>query len=103
MCEFTKPMKKAHLANSLRLCFIGPMIGRNAGYVTTQAQIIADLFEAAGYPVISASDSTNRYFRLIDIVRTLILKHRKMDIIIINVFVCAIFLLLAISSYLLPL
>jgi len=76
------------------------MIGRNAGYVTTQAQIIADLFEAAGYPVISASDSTNRYFRLIDIVSTLILKHRNMDIIIINVYGGASFVVEDIASYL---
>ncbi len=76
------------------------MIGRNRGYVTTQAEIIADLFEAAGYPVISVSDSPNRYWRLIDIVKTLILKRRQVDILVINVYGGASFVVEDIASYL---
>lgn len=76
------------------------MIGRNVGYVTTQAQIIADLFEAAGYPVISVSDSPNRYLRLLDIVRTLILKRNQIDILFLNVYGGPSFVVEEIASYL---
>ena len=76
------------------------MIGRNPGYVTTQAEIIADLFQAAGYPVVSVSDSHNRYWRLVDIVKTLILKRRQMDILVINVYGGASFVVEDIASYL---
>src|SRR5713226_6411926 len=51
-----------------RLCFVGPMVGRNPGYVTTQGEILSDQFKHAGYSVISVSASPTRYMRLTDIV-----------------------------------
>ncbi len=48
------------------------MIGRNAGQVTTQGEILADRFSAAGYAVRSVSSHPNRYARLLDIAATLI-------------------------------
>ena len=71
---------------SRRLCFVGLMIGRNPGYVTTQEQIVADLFAKAGYPVVSVSASTNRYLRLIDIVRTLIRQRDEFDVMVLAIF-----------------
>src|SRR4030095_50228 len=69
-----------------RLCFVGPMIGRNHGYVTTQGEILSDHFEDRGYRVISVSSSPNRYVRLIDIVCTLIRHRRSIDTLIIQVY-----------------
>jgi glycosyltransferase involved in cell wall biosynthesis len=62
------------------LCFVGPMIGRNAGYVTTQGEILSDRFASAGYPTISVSASPNRYVRLYDIVATILRRRRQVDI-----------------------
>jgi glycosyltransferase involved in cell wall biosynthesis len=70
----------------LRLCFVGPMIGRNAGYVTTQGEILSDRFKAEGWSVISVSASPNRYMRLADIVATLIRCRRKIDVLIVQVY-----------------
>ena len=69
-----------------RLGFVGHMVGRNPGYITTQGQILADLFEEAGYPVISFSPLLNKYRRLADIVRTLIRQRRNIDVLIVEVY-----------------
>jgi glycosyltransferase involved in cell wall biosynthesis len=69
-----------------RLCFVGPMVGRNPGRVTTQGQILSDLFEAAGYRIISVSPQPNRYLRLADIVATLIRRRSESDIMVLDVF-----------------
>src|SRR6266478_1815830 len=70
----------------LRVCFVGPMVGRNRGYVTTQGEILSDYFEAKGCFVVSVSSSPNRYMRLADIVTTLIRCRRKFDVLIVQVF-----------------
>jgi glycosyltransferase involved in cell wall biosynthesis len=63
-----------------RLCFVGPMVGRHPGYVTTQGEILADHFASTGYPVISVSTSANRYIRLLDTITTLLHQGRAVDI-----------------------
>src|SRR5262245_16547353 len=63
-----------------RLCFVGPMVGHHPGYVTTQGEILAEYFASAGYPVISVSDSVNRYVRVLDIMAALIRQHHEIDI-----------------------
>lgn len=68
------------------LCFLGPMIGRNPGYVTTQEQIMADLFSATEHPVIWASGSTNRYRRLVEIPLTVIRHRRRIDLVHLSVY-----------------
>jgi len=68
------------------LCFVGPMVGRNSGRITTQGEKLSDLFQDLGYPVISVSSSTNRYLRLADIVNTLIHNRRRIDILIVLVY-----------------
>lgn len=62
------------------LCFIGPLVGRHPGYVTTQGLILADHFSEASYPVISASDKRNRYARLVDVVGTHLVRGHAVDI-----------------------
>lgn len=80
-------MSETSLASALpRLCFVGTMLGRNPGYVTSPGQVLADLFEGAGYHVISTSAVVNRYLRLADIVITLIRHWRHIDILILDVF-----------------
>jgi L-malate glycosyltransferase len=69
-----------------RLCFVGPMVGRHPGHITTQGLILSELFTRAGYPVVSASANLNRYARLIEIVQTLIEIRNKVDILIIEVY-----------------
>lgn len=69
-----------------RLCVVGPMIGRNPGWVTTQGERLGDLLEQEGYPVSSVSSSTNRYIRLADIVYTLIRRRKEFDVLLLQVF-----------------
>jgi glycosyltransferase involved in cell wall biosynthesis len=69
-----------------RLCFVGPMVGANAGRVTTQGERLAALFAQRGYRVISVSKSPNRYIRLLDIIWTLIWRSREIDVQVLQVF-----------------
>lgn len=69
-----------------RLCFIGPLVGMHFGNVTTQPQILVELFRGEGYPVIAASSCRNRYVRLLDIVQTVISRRREMDVLVLAVY-----------------
>ena len=71
---------------SRRICFVGALVGRNPGYVTTQGEFLADFFDREGYSVVSTSSLINRYLRLIDIVITLIKLRKRYDIIILDVY-----------------
>lgn len=64
----------------IRICLIGPMVGRNSGAVTTQGEFLTDLLRQAGHCVISVSARANRYARLGDIVWTLITRRREIDL-----------------------
>ncbi len=80
-------MKEDHQPRArLRLGFVGHMVGRNPGYITTQGQILADLFEEAGYSVVSFSPLLNKYRRLADIVGTLTRQRRNIDVLIVEVY-----------------
>ncbi len=72
--------------NTWRLCFVGNMLGRNQGFVTTQGQILADLFAAEGYAVSSVSAKPNRVARLFDVVQYLTQNARKIDVIVLEVY-----------------
>jgi glycosyltransferase involved in cell wall biosynthesis len=72
--------KKTHL------CFVGSMLGRNAGYVTTQGQITADLFSAEGYEVVCVSSKINRLARLAEIAAALITNRRRLDLVLLEVY-----------------
>ena len=62
------------------------MVGRTPGYVTTQGEILTDLFANEGYPVISVSTKLNRYARLLDIVVTLLRRGSTVNILMIQTF-----------------
>lgn len=69
-----------------RLCVVGQLLGRNPGYITTQGQIIADLFQKEGHDIISVSSKINRLFRLIDVIWTIFRKRKSIDIMIVDVY-----------------
>lgn len=70
----------------LCLCIAGNLLGRNPGYVTTQGQIIADLFIGDGHKVISVSSKLNRLARLADVIWTICRNRRKIDVLILEVY-----------------
>ncbi len=70
----------------LRLGFFGNMLGRNPGFVSTQAQIVADLFAAEGAQVTSASSKKNRLWRLLDIAASIIANRNRIDICVLEVY-----------------
>lgn len=69
-----------------RLCFVGSMLGRNAGHITTQGQITADLFAAEGYETTCVSSKINRFARLVDIAAALIKNRRRFDLVLLEVY-----------------
>ena len=71
---------KAHL------CFVGNMLGRNRGYVTTQGQIVADLLGGEGFRITSVSSKINRVLRLTEIVTTIVKGSRSFDVIVVEVY-----------------
>jgi len=73
-------------SRKLRLCVAGNLLGRNRGFVTTQGQIVADLFSRDGYDVISVSSKKNRVLRLAEIVWTIFRNRRNIDVLIVEVY-----------------
>jgi glycosyltransferase involved in cell wall biosynthesis len=62
------------------------MLGRNPGYVTTQGEVLSDLFDAAGYSVVSVSAQRSRHRRLAEIVATLFARRAEIDVVVIDVY-----------------
>jgi L-malate glycosyltransferase len=69
-----------------RLCFVGSMLGRNAGHITTQGQITADLFAAEDYEVFCVSSKINKIARLAEIAAVLIKNSRRFDLVLLEVY-----------------
>lgn len=70
--------------DQLRLCVLGPLVGRNAGYVTTQGEALVDWLRSEGRPVVAASSHRNRYARLVDILLTLLRHRHRIDVILVQ-------------------
>jgi glycosyltransferase involved in cell wall biosynthesis len=85
-------------ADHPRLCFVGHMLSRQPGHVTGQSEILADLFEQAGYSVIAVSSRLNRLARMTDTLLTLLHRRKEFDIAIIDVFSYRSFLLSDLAS-----
>ena len=68
------------------LCFVGSLLGKNAGHITTQGEIMADLFAAEGYEVARVSSKLNRAARLAEIIAALIKNHRRFDLVLLEVY-----------------
>jgi L-malate glycosyltransferase len=69
-----------------RLCFVGNMLGQNKGFITTQGQILSELFTAEGYDVKTTSAKINKAVRLADIGQFLIKQRRKIDLLILEIY-----------------
>jgi L-malate glycosyltransferase len=72
--------------NTLRLCFVGPMLGVNPGWVSTQGEILAGLLAGEGYPVKQTSHIPARLPRLADTLRSLYTWRYDIDLVIHQVF-----------------
>src|SRR5947208_1937239 len=83
-----------------RLCFVGNMLGQNPGYITSQGQIVADLFARKGYEVISVSSKINRVYRLLDIIKTISRNAKAIDVLILEVYSGASMAIADIASFL---
>jgi glycosyltransferase involved in cell wall biosynthesis len=63
------------------ICFVGLMVGRHRGYLTSQGLVVSDLLSRTGeYDVAITSTERNRYARLVDILVTVIRTRRRTDI-----------------------
>lgn len=70
----------------LKICFAGNMIGRNAGFVTTQGLIVSDLLKAENHEIICVSSKLNRAARLAEIAQTLIQNRKRIDAVVLEVY-----------------
>lgn len=85
---------------TMRICFVGNMLGKNAGFVTTQGQIVADLLAAEDCDITCVSSKINRAARLLEIVWTLIKKHRNFDAVVLEVYSGLSFIIADAASFL---
>lgn len=105
--KLTAPIRRAVIPDGTglvhsrpRLCVVGPMVGRNPGYVTTQGQRLSDLLGSAGYNVISVSSRVNRYRRLADIAWTLVSRAREIDVLVLEIYGGSSFVVEDLASFL---
>ena len=90
--EVHRPPKQANNGASATdarkptLCLVGPMLGRNPGWVTTPGEILTDLFRGLGYPVVAVSSIPVRILRLADIVQALIRHRRRIHLAMLQVY-----------------
>lgn len=69
-----------------RICFVGPALGRNDGWVTTQGEVLSDLFLHDGHPVRLTSSQIGRARRAADTEACLVRWRRDIDVAVISVF-----------------
>ncbi len=69
-----------------RLCFVGPLLGVNPGWVTSQGEIVAGLLAAEGYSVRGTSQIPARLPRLADMLRSLVAWRNDIDVVVHQVF-----------------
>ena len=63
------------------VCFVGLMVGRHKGFLTSQGLVVSDLLASTGsYAVIATSAVRNRYLRLLDILITIVRSRRRVDV-----------------------
>lgn len=69
-----------------RICIIGPMLGTRRGRVTSQGEILGDLFVREGWQVRRASSVVSRVPRLVDMLAALVRWRNEIDVVIVLVF-----------------
>lgn len=83
-----------------RICFVGPMLGKNPGWVPNPAEILVPHLQARGYTCTLTSRIVNRYRRLMDIVQTIVRRHKEFDGLCIQVYSGPSFVVEDIASWL---
>lgn len=68
------------------MCIVGNLLGRNPGNVTTQGQIIADLFLETDHAIISVSSKKGRFHRLADVIWTIFRNRKNIDVLMIEIY-----------------
>lgn len=68
------------------LCFISPMVGKHAGYIPTQGQLLAEHFAAAGYRVMAASAALRRTTRLAEMLGTAWRAREQAEVLVVDVY-----------------
>lgn len=104
------PLLRSHAVTTLRapsrhaerptLGFVGPMIGRNEGYVTTQGEVLADHLREDGWCVVETSVKVGRAERLVDTVRSIRSWRVKVDTVVISIFSGPAFVMADVATYL---
>ncbi|MBN2117182.1 MAG: glycosyltransferase family 4 protein [Anaerolineales bacterium] len=81
-----------------RICVVGQMPSPNVGGLPTQGESLAVLFAQDGYSVTQVSALSNPYLCLVDIIYTLLFRHKEFDIIVLQTFSGKAFLLSDVAS-----
>lgn len=68
------------------LAFLGPALGRHPGWVTTQGEVLANLFASEGVEVTVSSDHVRPVARAVHHASTLIRKRHQIDLAVVSVF-----------------
>lgn len=84
-----------------RLLFVGSHLARHPGWVTTQGEVLADLFRREGYAVRETSHVLHPLLRTLDVVRSLWRWRSGADLAIVSVFSGRAFRLAGLASWLL--
>jgi L-malate glycosyltransferase len=69
-----------------RIGIVGPMVGRNPGFVTTQGEFLTDLLRKAGHSVMSASSASRPAARLVAIPAAVMRHRQHVDILIVETY-----------------
>lgn len=84
--EANTPTRVKQAEKHPRLCLVGPMLGVNPGWVSTQGEIMAGLLSESGYHVLLTSTRPARLPRLADTLGSLIVWRKDIDLVIHQVF-----------------
>jgi glycosyltransferase involved in cell wall biosynthesis len=70
----------------LRIGFVGPAVGRHAGRVTTQGEVLADHFASSGFAVHETSAALRPARRAVEIASDLLRWGRDVDVLVVSAF-----------------
>lgn len=70
----------------MNVCFIAPLTGGHRGGVTTQGEILYELFRKHGLTCCAKSDARTRWGRLWDIVRFIIVHRKRISPVVLSVY-----------------
>lgn len=70
----------------MAICFIAPLMSRHPGGVTTQGEILYNLFRSTSGDYVATSAKRNRYLRLIDMARFLVVNRRRIKVVALSVY-----------------